>query len=83
MISRPEVIDGPGIGAPSNGATGTVRWARLSERAHIPAPCLSTESQYGAWRPVIIGKCLTLSVSKREPVRIAVAAIARSALSIV
>ena len=63
--------------------TGAVRWPRLSERAHLPAAGLSIKSQYGAWRPVNMGKCRTLSVSKREPVRMAVAAIARSALSMV
>jgi hypothetical protein len=39
--------------------------------------------QYGGWRSVNIGKCRTLRVSKRDPLRMAVAAIARSALSIV
>ena len=37
--------------------------------------------QYGARRPENIGKCRTFRVSNREPVRMAVAAMARSALS--
>lgn len=44
---------------------------------------LVVSSQYGACRSGNIGKCRTLRVSNRDPVRMAVAAIARSAPSIV
>jgi len=53
-------------------------------KAEVSEPVESRRlSQYGAWRSVNIGKCRTLRVSKREPVRMAVAAMARSAPSMV
>ncbi len=60
-------------------ASGAARTKSL--RRAIPRSC--TSLQYGGRRSENIGKWRTFRVSKRDPLRMAVAAIARSALSIV
>lgn len=62
--------------------SGATRAIRATRRVANEQPA-AMRSQYGGRRSASMGKCLTLHVSSRAPLRMAVAAMARSAPSMV